>query len=132
MGGSDMRIASILGAAVVGLWPGLALAFDMSDFTLKTTEDLYLVCSVSNTDPVYPQASAFCEGFLLGVVSYDYAVADRMHLKRFICYPATATRDEAVAAFVSWAASRQQNTKYMNDPPVKGAVRGLAHKWPCS
>ena len=127
-----MRIASILGAAVVGLWPGLALAFDMTDFTLKTTEDLYQVCSVPDTDPVRPQALAFCEGFLLGVVSYHDAVVDREHLKPFICYPKTATRDEAIAAFVSWAASRQQNTKYMNDPPVKGAVRGLAHKWPCS
>ena len=127
-----MRIASILGAAVVGLWPGLALAFDMSDFTLKTTEDLYQVCSVPDSDPVRPQALAFCEGFLLGVVSYHDAVVDREHLKPLICYPKTATRDEAIAAFVSWAASEQQSQKYMDAPPVLGAIRGLAHKWPCS
>ena len=127
-----MRIASILGAAVVGLWPGLALAFDMLDFTLKTTEDLYQVCAVPHGDPMYPQASAFCEGFLAGVVGYHDGVVDRKHLKPLICYPKTATRDEAIAAFVSWAGSVQQNQKYMNEPPAYGAVRGLAHKWPCS
>ena len=126
-----MRIASILGAAVVGLWPGLAFAFDNADITLKTTEDLYQVCSVPKTDPQYSQALSFCEGFLLGVVSYHDAVVDRRHLKPLICYPKTATRDEAISAFVTWAASKQKDPK-MNDPPVLGAVRGLAHKWPCS
>ena len=126
-----MRIAPLLGIATVGLWPSLALAIDTSDFTLETTEDLYRVCSIAPNDPLHQQAIDFCEGFLLGIVSYHDAITDREHLKRFICYPPTATRDQGIQAFIDWGAAHQQDQKLMNEPPVKGAVRGLAAKWPC-
>jgi hypothetical protein len=126
-----MRVAPLLGVAMVSLWPSFAFAIDPSDFTLKTTEDLYQVCSTPLDDPLRAQAIAFCEGFLVATVSYDYAISDRKHLKRFICFPETATRDEGIQVFVDWAKENQQNQKYMNEPPVYGAVRGLAAKWPC-
>jgi Rap1a immunity proteins len=126
-----MRIAPLLGIAVLGLWPRLALAIDTSTFTLKTTEDLYRVCSIAPDDPLRREALDFCEGFLLGVVSYHDAVSDGKHLKRLICYPPTATRDQGIQAFVVWAAAHQQDQKFMNDPPAYGAVRGLAAMWPC-
>jgi hypothetical protein len=117
--------------AAIGLWPGFAQAVDMTNFTLKTTEDLYRICSVASDDPLHQESVDFCEGYLLGVVSYHDAVTDREHLKRLICYPQTATRDEGIQAFIDWAASHQQDRKFMDDPPVFGAVRGLAAKWPC-
>jgi hypothetical protein len=126
-----MRIAPLLGVAVLGLWPGLAQAIDLSTFTLKTTEDLYQVCTVPPDDPLRREAIDFCEGFLVGAVSYHDAVSDRKHLKRLICYPQTVTRDEGIQAFVDWAAAHQQDHKFMSDPAVIGLVRGLAAKWPC-
>jgi hypothetical protein len=127
-----MRITSVLCViTTLGLYPGFAQAVEMTNFTLKTTEDLYRVCSVGSDDPLHQQAVDFCEGYLLGVVSYHDAVTDREHLKRLICYPQTATRDEGIQAFIDWAASHQQDRKFMDDPPVFGAVRGMAAKWPC-
>jgi len=127
-----MRLTPLLGMAVVALWPGLARATDTADFNLKTTQDLYRVCSVAPNDPLRREAIEFCEGFLLGVVTYHDAVTDRENLRRLICYPSTATRDQGIQAFIDWAAAHQQNQKFMNDPPVFGAVRGLASKWPCN
>ena len=126
-----MRTVSLLGVAALSLWPTLVQATDATDFTLKTTEDLYRVCSTAPDDPLRREAINFCEGFLLGVVSYHDAVTDRKQLKPFICYPETATRDQGIQAFIDWAASHQQDRKFMNDPPVVGAVRALAAKWPC-
>ena len=126
-----MRAAALLGVAMLGLWPSLAFAMDSTDLTLKTTEDLYQVCSVSADNPQYSDALSFCEGFLLATASYDYAISDREHLKRFICAPAGVTRDEGIQAFVVWAKANLQNQKYMDEPPVYGAVRGLTAKWPC-
>jgi hypothetical protein len=127
-----MRTAWLLGIAGLALWPGLAGAVDSQRFTLKTTEDLYQICSTPNDDPLRVQAINFCEGFLLGVVGYHDAISDREHLKRLICYPTTATREQGIAAFIAWAGDHQQDQKYMSDPAVVGAVRGLASKWPCN
>ena len=126
-----MRIPLLLAVGAVGLWPTFAGATDAANFTLKTTEDLFLVCATANSDPLRAEAINFCEGYLLGVVEYHDAIADRKHLKPFICYPPSATREEGMQAFVEWAAQHQQDRKFMDDPPVVGAVRGLAAKWPC-
>jgi len=126
-----MRIQSLLGIVALGLWPTCVQATDVSHFALKTTEDIYRICSTGADDPMHREAINFCEGFLLGVVSYHDAVTDRKNLQPLICYPATVTRDDGVVAFNEWAASHQADSKFMNDPPAVGMVRGLAHKWPC-
>jgi Rap1a immunity proteins len=126
-----MRIAHLLRIAAVGLCPGIAQAADMANFSLKTTEDLYKTCTVAPDDPLHREALDLCEGFLIGAVSYHDAVSDREHLKRLICYPPTVTRDQGVQVFVDWAATHQQDRKFMGDPAVYGVVRGLASKWPC-
>jgi len=126
-----MRVAPLLCVMALGLLPGMVQAVEVANFTLKTTEDLYRVCSVGPDDPLRREALDFCEGFLLGVVGYHDAVTDREHLKPLICYPQTVTRDQGIQAFVDWATSHQQDQKFMSDPPVFGAVRGLAAKWPC-
>ena len=126
-----MRMATFLAAAMLGLWPGLASALDISDFNLVSTEDLYRICSVAPSDPTCSQALAFCEGFVVGALSYHDAISDRKHLQRFVCYPVGASRNEGIKAFVNWAAANQKNQKFMNEPPIYGAIRGLASKWPC-
>jgi Rap1a immunity proteins len=127
-----MRMSFFLAIAGAGLLPSVAFATDSANFTLKTTQDLYAVCSTADTDPLRAQAINFCEGYLLGVVTYDDAVADGRHLHRLICYPPTATRNEGIQAFVDWAAAHQQDQDVMNAPPIVGAIRGLASKWPCN
>jgi hypothetical protein len=126
-----MRLAPWLGIVVGGFWPALAGATDTTNFTLKTTQDLYVVCSTPTGDPLRREAINFCEGYLLAVASYDFAISDRKHLQRFICVPDGATRDQGIQGFLDWAAGHQQDHKFMDDPPVVGAVRGLAHTWPC-
>lgn len=117
--------------AATGLIPCLAQATSTTDFAIKTTEDLYRVCSAAPNDPLRPEALNFCEGFLLGTVSYHDEVTGRENLKRLICYPATATRTQGIEAFVDWATTHQQDQKFMGDPAVVGVVRALAAKWPC-
>ena len=127
-----MRIAPWLGMVSLVSSTSLAsAAADLSSLALKTTQDLYRVCSAAPTDAQGREALDLCEGFLIGAVSYHDAISDRRHLKRLICYPSTATRDQGIQAFVAWASARQQNQKFMNDPPVYGVVRALAAKWPC-
>jgi hypothetical protein len=126
-----MRTWMLVAIAAVGLAPTFAGATDATNFTLKTTEDLYTVCSTPSNDPLRAEAINFCEGYLLGVVTYHDAISNRKNLKRLICYPPNASRNEGIQAFIDWAASHQQDRKFMNDPPVIGAVRGLAAKWPC-
>ena len=127
-------VALLLGCVTATLAVSTARAADDSanPYPLKTTEDLYRVCTVPATDPMHTQTIDLCEGFVVGAVSYHDAVSDRRHLKPLICYPASATRDQGVQAFVAWAASHQQDQKFMADPAVIGLVRGLASKWPCS
>lgn len=131
--GNTMRMQYLLGIAALGLWPGLAQAQGLTtaDFAVRTTQDLYKVCSASVSDPMYYQAHAYCAGFLVAVVSYDYAISNRKSLKEFVCEPTTATDDQGIQVFVTWAAAHQQDQKYMSEPPVYGAVRALHAKWPC-
>ena len=133
-----MRRAFLIGIAVLGLSPALTPAAEAAqsllttgDLTLDTTEDLYHICTLTPDDPLQPQAINLCQGFLLGVVSYHDAVVDRHHLKPLICYPKTATRDQSIEAFVAWGSSHQKDKKFMTEPALYGAVRGLAWKWPC-
>lgn len=127
-----MRKTFLVALAGMGLLPAVASATDTTNFILKTTRDLYTVCSTPNSDPVYTQAINFCEGYLLGIVNYDDAIADSKHLNRLVCYPPTATRDDGIQIFVDWAAAHQQDDRLMNAPPVLGAIRGLASKWSCN
>jgi len=123
--------ASGVSLGVRSLWPGAAGAVDSSNFVLNTTQDLYQLCSTPNNDPLRTAAINYCEGFLLGVVTFQNAIADANANKRLICYPQGVTRDQGIQAFVTWAASHQQDRKFMTDSALMGALRGLASKWPC-
>jgi hypothetical protein len=125
-----MRIAPWLGLVALVALPSLASAAD-PNLPLKTTADLYQVCAAGPGDTQAREELDVCEGFLIGAVSYHDAISDRRHLQRLICYPSTATRDQGIQAFVSWAGAHQQDQKFMSDPAVYGVVRALAAKWPC-
>jgi Ssp1 endopeptidase immunity protein Rap1a len=123
--------ALVFGCVLAGVTATATRAADTAALSLKTTEDLYRVCTVPPSDPAYTETADLCEGFLIGAISYHDAIADRRRLKRLVCYPASATRTEGVQAFIAWAAGHQRDQKFMADPAVVGLVRGLAAKWPC-
>lgn len=127
-----MRVSFLLAMVGVGLLPSVASATNSANFGPKSTGDLNTICSTPDSNPLRSQAINFCEGYLLAVVSYDDAIADGKHLKRLICYPSTATRDQGIQGFISWATSHQQDQELMNAPPLLGAIRGLAATWPCN
>ena len=126
-----MRFAPWLSLVALVTIPSLAYAADPTALSLKTTLDLYRVCAAAPSDAQAREELDLCEGFLAGAVSYHDAISDRRHLKRLICYPSTATRDQGIQAFITWAGAHQQNQKFMGDPAVYGVVRALAAQWPC-
>jgi hypothetical protein len=106
---------------------------DEMDFKLRTTGDLYDLCSVQPDNSTYYAAALHgCRGFIGGAVQYHDAVSDKEHLKRLICYPEGTTIGEGREAFVSWAEKHQNDKELMKELPVIGVVRALADKYPCS
>ena len=103
-----------------------------SHFKLKTTMDLYAICSVDSASPHFIPAIYACRGFIEGTVQYHDAVVDKKDLKRLICYSDTATLEEGRNAFLQWWQANKRNGEYMNELPVVGLVRALADKYPCS
>lgn len=123
------------------LWPAAALAtltagfavaaVDEADFSLRTTENLYDLCSVTSDHPDYAPAIYACRSFLEATVQYHDAVSDGKTLKRLICYPSNANLEDARRAFLAWAEANAGNRKVMAEMPVIGAVRALEDKYPC-
>ena len=107
-------------------------AIDETHFKLRTTMDLYAICSVDSASPNFIPAIYACRGFIEGSVQYHDAVTDRKNLKRLICYGDTATLEEGRNAFLQWVNANKTNGKYMNEVPVVSLVRALADKYPCS
>jgi len=119
-------------AAAAMLASGVAVSgVDPGDFSLRTTENLYDLCSVTRDHPDYAPAIYACRSFLEATVQYHDAVSDGDRFKRPICYPATATFDDARRAFLAWAEANAGNAKRMGELPVLGAVRALEDKYPC-
>ena len=119
-------------AAATFLIPWIAVAeVGETDFSLETTMDLYELCSAPTDHADYAPAIYSCRAFLEATVQYHDAVSDGKTLKRLICYPATATLEDARVAFVAWAKSNARNKAFMSEMPVLGVVRALEDKYPC-
>jgi hypothetical protein len=106
---------------------------DEMDFKLRTTGDLYDLCSVKPDNSKYYIAALYgCRGFIGGAVQYHDAVSDRKNLKRLICYPEGTTIEEGIEGFVIWAEKHRNDKALMDELPVMGLVRALADRYPCS
>ena len=108
-----------------------AAALEKENFNLKTTEDLYMLCSVPPEHGDYAPASYSCRSFILGVVQFHDGISDSKHLPRVICYPEGTTVAEGRVAFVEWVEKNKNNSELMGELPVKGVVRALVEKYPC-
>ena len=130
---NNYLVSAALGAALLaGSVTQATGAVEESDFNLKTTMDLYAICSVDSASDHFIPAIYACRGFIEGAVQYHDAVVDRKDLKRLICYTETATLEEGRNAFLQWVDTNRTNGEYMKEIPVVGLVRALADKYPCS
>jgi hypothetical protein len=119
-------------SAAIVLISGFAFAdVGEKNFSLQTTRDLYELCSASTDHPDYAPAIYSCRSFLEATVQYHDAVSDGKTLKRLICYPPTATLEDARVAFVAWAKANERSKALMKEMPVMGVVRALEDKYPC-
>jgi hypothetical protein len=107
---------------------GTAGAVTEDQFRLHNTGDLAALCSAAPTDPLYTAAVNFCQGF--GVGTYGVlAEAQQADPKlRLFCPPESITRNEAVAAFVSWAGADPAHAAM---PATDGVTAFLTQTYPC-
>lgn len=122
--------AALALVATVSL-PMSALALEASSFNFDTTGDLHELCAVEGTGEGVVESLLACRAFLEATVQYHDAVSDRKKMKRLICYPGSATVEDARAAFLTWAEENKGDAKRMGELPVVGVVRALAKAYPC-
>ena len=117
--------------AAVTLLATEARTAERVDFELINTRDLLDICTAGEDDPFWTEAIHYCVAYMEGAVDYHDAITEHENLKRLICYPASATREQGVQAFIEWGQAHSGDAKLMAEPTVIGVVRALAAKWPC-
>jgi hypothetical protein len=98
------------------------------NFISRTTGDLATLCSAAPTDKLYTAAVNFCHGFGAGVYG-ALATAQQANpqSKRF-GVPPNMTRNEAIAAFVSWSGGSPRRAAL---PVLDGIAAFLTESYPC-
>ena len=109
-----------------------AAPVNYDDFQVGTTANLVALCTSQPTDPLFTAAQNFCHGFTVG--TYRAIVAEEagsMQKHKLFCIPAgtAPSRDQAIAAFVKWAAARPTT---LASSPTDGIVEYLAAQYPCN
>lgn len=124
------RALAALSCLIAFLAPGLVLAgVSEEDFKVRTTQNIYNLCTAAAKDPLHDNAVHFCQGFLLGAFEYHEAIHNGPEGKPLVCLPEKPpTRDEAIAMFMEWI---KAHPHYLNDKPVESEFRFLMEKWPC-
>jgi len=98
------------------------------NFISKTTGDLVALCSAAPTDRLYTAAVNFCHGFGTGTYAVLASAQQADPNLRLFCPPQNITRNEAVAAFVSWAGGRPDR---MALPAADGIAGFLTETYLC-
>jgi hypothetical protein len=126
-----IRLATALGAAMIGLTALSGAgksAVTEETFISRTTGDLAALCSAPSTNRLYTAAVNFCYGFGAGAYGVLAAAQQANPGLKLFCAPQTITRDEAVAAFVSWANGKPERAGL---PAVDGVAAFLSETYPC-
>ena len=126
--GTSTVAAVLLGSVV---WSAAhAAPVSRDDFQVETTANLVSLCGATQDDPLYTAAENFCHGF--AVATYRAIgmeqMASRVKHKLFCMPPQPPTRDQAIAAFVQWAAGRPQT---LASSPTDGIAEYLTTQYPC-
>jgi hypothetical protein len=98
------------------------------DFVSKTTGALASLCSAAPTDKLYTAAVNFCHGFGAGAYGMMAAAQQADPKLNLFCTPPDLTRNEAVAAIVSWAGGRPERAAL---PAIDGIAAFLTETYPC-
>ena len=98
-------------------------------FMVPTTSALVELCSAPSSDPMMTTAARnFCQGYLVGAYQVIAQVNAARRTPDF-CIPNPApTRNQAIAAFVSWA---KGNPSEAGLPPADGLYEFLIQHFPC-
>jgi hypothetical protein len=128
---SNNFVLGLVAGTVMLLTALPAASREPDDFDLRTTRDLYTLCSAKPDTPAHDSSISACLGFISGVVQYHHGVNDGKRLPRWICYPEGTTRGDGRLAFIAWVEKNKDNKELMNQLPVRGLVKALAEKYPC-
>jgi hypothetical protein len=103
-------------------------AVSEEDFVAKTTGALASLCSAAPADKLYTAAVNFCHGFGAGAYGVLAAAQQADPTLKLFCTPPDLTRNDAVAAFVSWAGGRPERAALS---AVDGIAAFLTETYPC-
>ena len=107
---------------------GTAGAVTEDQFSLHNTGDLAALCSAPTSDRLYTAAINFCQGFGAGAYGVLAEVQRAEPKLRLFCPPESITRNEAVAAFVSWTGADPAHAAM---PAIDGVTAFLTQTYPC-
>nr|WP_294556305.1 Rap1a/Tai family immunity protein [uncultured Rhodopila sp.] len=121
---------ALIAAGLIAAAGARAAPVTQDDFLLATTANLVSLCGAASADALYTPAQNFCQGFVVGtfrVVSAEESASRARH--KLFCLPQNPpSRDQAVAAFVQWAAARP---KTLESVPTDGLVEYFETAFPC-
>jgi len=106
-----------------------ARAANPNNFQVRTAADLVALCGTDPSAPDYPQAIAFCHGYVVGAYAYYSASAAADPNLRFVCLPNPApARSQAIADYLAWIKTRPNETAA---PAIDSVFRYLGEHYPC-
>ncbi len=117
-----------IAGAIACLSPARA-AVTEDNFLARTTDDIVAVCAVEPSDPLYQAAVNFCHGFALGTYhTLREIMAAEPKIRLFCVAEPPPSRNEAIAAFVTWARAHPDRGAA---PPTESFAAYLADRYPC-
>lgn len=118
----------LLPLTVVGADNQMVTDREKAALFMKTSGDLYTLCSLDENNGLYDKGIAFCYGFVSGAMSFYGAIADSPKTPKVICTDHDIPRGVMVDTFLRWAESNQDK---MQESPIDGLVRAAMDRWPC-
>lgn len=124
-----MRTWIRLAMASLWLWSSTAVAVEREDFLIVDAQDVVDVCTVPESDALYPASIAFCHGYLVGAYQYHLAIFGHGKSKPVVCFPEPVpTRTQAVEQFITWL---KANPAYLKEKAPDAITRYLVETYPC-
>ena len=105
-----------------------ALAAEVSNFDLRTTQDLVSLCSAQSDDPLYVEALQFCYGYMAGVAQLHRALVQSDNVQPLACPRYEITRAVLARVLLDWA---DAHSDAMDQLPAVSVKRAAAAAWPC-
>ena len=127
-----MRASSVVFALGMALAPLTSWAqtdgYSLDDYQLRTSGDLYDICTLEPTHENYAAGRGFCLGYFAGGIDLHDALAASRDYPRIACPTQGVTRDDVVATFVAYAKAHPQ---YLDERPMETVFRAVIDRWPC-